>query len=717
MEKYKRRNKILVVISSLILIVLALIISKATYSYLEPIDPDDIRINSEITATGDTLLFTKGTDIAVTLTQDNFNSESGNLVRSVTPQVKLIASNKTNNATANYYVSVNISDNTFQYTNGTSNPEILLTVTDNDGNPLTTCTGLTYTTVGGVSGFDITNKMGVYDFAEQTISTTSSTTGTTKNWTYTVTFINKTTDQSINEDATIKIQAILHKEPEAFCELSPDVIGCKISLSYNPAVSKNVVTLDNGYVYYHDEDLENGANDGSYRYAGANPNNYVCFGSEAATCPAENVYRIIGLMPVDVVTNSRTNPVTTERQMLYKLIKNDYETSTILDMSASVTAAKESTFNGPAGNQPSGEIEGFDWSGSSSNQYNTWGLSTLNTTNLNVNAYGTFSSAWQKKIETVMWKVGGIEWYNNVTLATPMSTIYSSEIVNTVATNSQDNKTELANKIGLLYVSDYGYAAPQSAWTTPLFKPNGADYRQTNIISNNWIYKGVHEWTISRITSATDTAIRIFSNGMLYDNWVYQYGCALRRVFYLTEDTEIDMVNHAGTLADPYRIKNVESYVYWNNNFNLEYYARSLVPNGSGLNGTYATRDLLAAAYSGWSDAPIYIKSTILNGAVIGHETCLFYNNREFCMAPNYWDTDAETSKTKLKTDLEEAYNITIPDSDCGTAGTWSYCNIDDFDFGVSSDGSNWTRLSVYSQGINTRCNVEGYGSAWCSDD
>ena len=189
MEKFKKRNKILVVISSLILIILALLISKATYSFLEPVDPDDVIINSEITATGDTLLFTKGTDINVTLTQDNFNSESGNLVRSVTPQVKLIASNKTNNAEATYYVSVNISENTFQYTNGTSNPEILLTVTDNDGNPLTTCTGLTYTTVGGVSGFDITNKLGVYDFPIQTISTTSSTTATTHNWTYTVTFI------------------------------------------------------------------------------------------------------------------------------------------------------------------------------------------------------------------------------------------------------------------------------------------------------------------------------------------------------------------------------------------------------------------------------------------------------------------------------------------------------------------------------------------------
>jgi hypothetical protein len=85
MEDFKKRNKILVVISVFILLVVALLVSKTTYSFLEPIDPDDVIIDSEITATGDTLLFTKGTDINVVLSQDNFNSASGNLVRSVTP--------------------------------------------------------------------------------------------------------------------------------------------------------------------------------------------------------------------------------------------------------------------------------------------------------------------------------------------------------------------------------------------------------------------------------------------------------------------------------------------------------------------------------------------------------------------------------------------------------------------------------------------------------
>ena len=65
--------------------------------------------------------------------------------------------------------------------------------------------------------------------------------------------------------------------------------------------------IDNVYVedgvnglYYHDgvgtyTNANQEAGDNSYRYAGANPNNYVCFGSTETMCPADNLYRIIGV--------------------------------------------------------------------------------------------------------------------------------------------------------------------------------------------------------------------------------------------------------------------------------------------------------------------------------------------------------------------------------------------------------------------------------------
>ena len=53
-------------------------------------------------------------------------------------------------------------------------------------------------------------------------------------------------------------------------------------------------------IYYHTSSLANSAADNSYRYSGANPNNYVCFGSDASTCPNDNLYRIIGVFDDEV---------------------------------------------------------------------------------------------------------------------------------------------------------------------------------------------------------------------------------------------------------------------------------------------------------------------------------------------------------------------------------------------------------------------------------
>ena len=57
------------------------------------------------------------------------------------------------------------------------------------------------------------------------------------------------------------------------------------------------------------------AGDNSYRYTGANPNNYVCFGSTESTCPNEYLYRIIGVFDGQV-----------------KLIKADYTNSSMLGL-------------------------------------------------------------------------------------------------------------------------------------------------------------------------------------------------------------------------------------------------------------------------------------------------------------------------------------------------------------------------------------------------
>lgn len=80
-----------------------------------------------------------------------------------------MASTKTNQASATYYVGVLIKNNTYVYTTSGKTPELILTIKDEKGNNVTAgVNGLTYVTSGGVSGFDVTGKR-VYLILKQII--------------------------------------------------------------------------------------------------------------------------------------------------------------------------------------------------------------------------------------------------------------------------------------------------------------------------------------------------------------------------------------------------------------------------------------------------------------------------------------------------------------------------------------------------------------------
>ena len=287
---------------------------------------------------------------------------------------------------------------------------------------------------------------------------------------------------------------------------------------------------ENG-IYYHDASLTNGAGDNSYRFAGASDavNNYVCFGSTQSPCPADNLYRIIGVFGDKV-----------------KLIKSDYATTALLG--ADGDYSKMYTANGWDNSAYKGNnlanVAAYNWN--KSNQ-NTWSLSNLNKTNLNKNFITNIGADWAAKIADTTWKVGGNTWANIGTQ--PAKTAYQNEIVNPVTTNSQDNKTEYSAKIGLMYVSDYMYAAPQDKWTLVGYNSSDAskDYRAATSV--NWMYMGLYEWTISRDAGYSDFAFDVASTGYV-SNFNFGYiACGVRPVFNLS--SSVNYVSGSGTAADP----------------------------------------------------------------------------------------------------------------------------------------------------------------------
>ena len=291
-------------------------------------------------------------------------------------------------------------------------------------------------------------------------------------------------------------------------------------------------------IYYHDSDLANGAGDNSYRYAGANPNNFVCFGSDTSPCPTDNLYRIIG------VFGENYHGVTGKQ--LVKLIKYDYMTTDELGTDGDYSQTykewgMDSTYKGTYGD---GERIGvYYWNyKATGSATNTWSTSLLNKTNLNTNFINNIGTTWANKIATVTWKVGG-NTSANISDVVPATT-YQNEIVNPVTTNTTDNATTYSAKIGLMYVSDYGFAASPDAWTLTM-----SSYNNTTATNNNWMYMGLYEWTISRPADYSVSAFRVNFDGGVDNFSGVGYYFGVRASFSL--ESSVSYVSGSGSMSDP----------------------------------------------------------------------------------------------------------------------------------------------------------------------
>ena len=247
-------------------------------------------------------------------------------------------------------------------------------------------------------------------------------------------------------------------------------------------------------IYYHDSSLENSAGDNSYRYAGASEDvkNYICLGSSETTCPDDNLYRIIG------VFGEENHGVAGEQ--LVKVIKNT-------------------------------SIGNIEWN---DEKYGDWETSSLNTT-LNSTFKTEKLAEIEDEITEVTWKVSG---YSNAFIEVAAKAIYTEEITNATKTYT--------SKIGLMYISDYGFATTLDYWTTNLGSYNSAAK------DKNWLYLGSTEWTLSA-NLTNKSACRVGNVGYV-DCLETQYDPnAVRPVFFLTSSVQYS--SGSGTSTDPIRIK------------------------------------------------------------------------------------------------------------------------------------------------------------------
>ena len=304
-------------------------------------------------------------------------------------------------------------------------------------------------------------------------------------------------------------------------------------------IINNVYTTDgeNG-LYYHDgvgtyTNADQEAGDNSYRYSGANPNNYVCFGSDAATCPDEYLYRIIGVF--DENSDGEYN---------VKLIKADYTTSDTLGTNGRDYYGNYlSATSYYKGSMDTSTIAAYRWNYDTSvSQYGSsdWTTSELNKINLNINYINYLGSSWSDMIKDSTWYLGGMD----------SAAIIAKEFFNGERNNAGygSNPRRHITKIGLMYPSDYGYAAYPDAWVTNL-----SSYNSTAITQNNWVYMGIIEWTITSHFSSSNRLFTIQPDGIIYYNYSYaNNGFSVRPVFYLKAN--ILYASGDGTKASPFRV-------------------------------------------------------------------------------------------------------------------------------------------------------------------
>ena len=234
-----------------------------------------------------------------------------------------------------------------------------------------------------------------------------------------------------------------------------------------------------------------------YRYYGPSPNNYICLDMEGeSTCPDKHLYRIIGSIYEEKAG-----------QNLLKVIKatplTDGSTTTYawdngnINVWASVTSGNYSN-SLTSGASLMKLLNSGDW-WTSSNNYANYGL----------------TSKAKSYVTTSRYYLGGYSTASGVMT----NQFYNYER----GTTRYDTDWPLYwdGNVGLMYPSDYGYAAGNTCVT------NTDPYNYDGGCKNkDWLFSSETEWLLSPFSGDPYGAFFLYSSGSVYFDIVYEIGRA-----------------------------------------------------------------------------------------------------------------------------------------------------------------------------------------------
>jgi hypothetical protein len=236
--------------------------------------------------------------------------------------------------------------------------------------------------------------------------------------------------------------------------------------------------------------------DHNIRYIGADPDNYLCFDEDCTN----GKWRVIGLM-----NNMATAKGT---QSLVKIIKAE-------------------------------SVGSIGWDNSETYGVNDWTTSTLQENLNSGDLYSTYIKDYNNLFETVTWNLGGTASYINNSNGLA-SHWYTYERGDTVYTN---RPTIWTGKIGLMYLSDYGYATSGGSTTDrktclSAYLSSWSDSTISDCKNNDFLYLGSNEWSITPYSNYLNIVFILYSTGTITTS-VAAYSRDVLPVGYLVSNIKI----------------------------------------------------------------------------------------------------------------------------------------------------------------------------------
>ena len=330
------------------------------------------------------------------------------------------------------------------------------------------------------------------------------------------------------------------------------------ALYKEPPASKYIEGLDDGttgdsgsgvYKVEHDAIASSNSATGSeipavtdYRYYGASPNNYICLDMEGqSTCPDKHLYRIIGSIYEEKENTNRikvikatplTDGTTSAFSWDYKVNNGNGSYDNIW---ATITSGNYSN-SLTSGSQLMKLLNsGAWWNGISGSYYNnSTTATTVNFTNYKL------SDKAKSYITTSRYYLGGYITSEGVMT----NQFYAYER----GTTRYDTNRPLywEGMVGLMYPSDYGYAAGNTCVTgTKLW-----DYDE-ECVNKDWLYiSNTYQWLMSPCSGPSGGAFIVDSSGYVYDTDGVSSAGSVRPVFYLSSSASI--TDGEGSSTNPY---------------------------------------------------------------------------------------------------------------------------------------------------------------------